>query len=124
MRILKPHWARERTNQNLHRDVLARTRRGLGGSMKHGARDATARTEQRWMALIEQGLVDLDTVPTLVARPEDAPSVKCDEVEMYVVRSVESGATIRALIAGGLYASTEVVRAMARLTDHGLLQLV
>jgi hypothetical protein len=124
MRILKPSWAPERTTIKLDREVVTRTTRGLGGRAKVTSGDATSRAEQRWIALVTQGLVDLDTVPALVSRPEEASSVRCDEVELYVVRRVESGATMRALMDGGEYAADDVLRAMARLTHHGLLQLI
>jgi hypothetical protein len=124
MRVLKPSWAPERTTLKLQREAVAQTTRGLGGSAKATSGDAPSRAEQRWIALVKQGLVDLDTVPTIVTRPEEASSVRCDEVELYVVRRVESGATMRALMEGGQYATDVVLRAMARLTHHGLLQLI
>jgi hypothetical protein len=117
MRIPKPSWAPDR-------EVVTQTTLGLGGSAKLTSGDATSRAEQRWIALVKQGLVDLDSAPTLVTRPENAPSVRCDEVDLYVIRRVESGATIRALMDSGPYAADDVLRAMARLTHHGLLQLI
>ena len=137
MRILKPSWAHERTLEYFdpptpeetllptfkgRRDVVTRTARGLGGGTRLTSSDPTSGAEQRWIALVEHGLVDLDAIPVLLRRPEQAGSPRCDEVERYVVARVESGATVRALI-GGAYAVKEVVRAMARLNSRGLLQL-
>ena len=74
MRIPKPSWAHDRTLDYMElapppdetllptlkrrRDVVARTRRGLGRGAKFTSGDPTSLVEQRWIALVEQGLVE------------------------------------------------------------------
>ncbi len=136
MRILKPSWAHERTIDSLdpssadgsartgRRDVGSRTTRGLGRGAKLGAADSPSRAEERWMALLKQGLVDLDAVPVLRMRREEGGSGGSDDVESYVIARVESGATIRAVLGGDAHPTDEVMRAMARLTARELLKLI
>jgi hypothetical protein len=140
MRILKPSWAHERTRDYFdpsapreesllpafkgRRDLVTRTVRGLGSGTKLIPVDPSSRAEQRWTALIKQGLVDLDVVPVLLRCREEGGYAGCDEVELHVVTRVESGATIRALIGGGAYPADDVMRAMARLSFRELLQLI
>ncbi len=136
MRILKPSWAHERTTNALdpsqaqaaartgRRDVVTRTTRGLGRGAKLAAADSPSRAEERWMALLKQGLVDLDVVPTLRSRREEGGSAGSDAVESYVIARVESGATIRAMLAGEGHSAEDVMRAMARLTARELLKLI
>jgi len=76
------------------------------------------------MALLKQGLVDLDAVPVLLRRREEGGYAGCDEVESYVVARVESGATIRAVLGGGAHPTDVLIRAMARLTVRELLKLI
>ncbi len=139
MRILKPSWAHDRTIDYFElspppeetllptfkgrRDVLARTKRGLGGGARPTSDDATSRAEQRWVAIVEGGLIDLDTIPVLIRQPGEASSSRCDEVESYVVLGIDSGTTLRALIGGGRYEAAAIVRAIGRLSVRGRLQL-
>jgi hypothetical protein len=76
------------------------------------------------MALLKQGLVDLDAVPMLLRRRAEGGYAGCDEVESYVIGRVESGATIRAVLDGGARPTDDVMRAMARLTARELLKLI
>ncbi len=134
MRVLKPSWAHERTNDHFElstpphgapprkgsRDVLTRTTRGLGGRARRMSADGVSPAEQRWLALVQEGLVDLDTTPAL---PAGARSARCDEVESYVVQGIASGATLRALMGRGRYEAPAVLRAIGRLSARGLLHL-
>jgi hypothetical protein len=137
MRILKPSWAHETARGRFdhaappeappfkgRRDAVSRTTRGLGKGAKLVSGDSSSRAEERWVALMKQGLVDLDAVPVLLRRREEGAYGGCDEVESYVVARVESGATIRAVIGGGAHPSDDVMRAMARLAFRELLQLI
>jgi hypothetical protein len=136
MRVLKPSWAHETLERfdlsappedpafKGRRDAASRTMRGVGRGAKLVPGDSSSRAEQRWMALMKQGLVDLDAVPVLLRGREEGGYTGCDEVELYVVARVESGATIRALIGGGAHPADDVMRAMARLAFRELLQLI
>lgn len=139
LRILKPSWAHETLDYSEppappdetllptfkgRRHKVTRTTRGLGAGAKRVSGDPSSRVEERWMALLKQGLFDLDTVPELLGRSEgESGYARCDEIESYVVKGVESGATIRALTGGGAHAADDVLRAVARLAHRELLRL-
>jgi hypothetical protein len=129
MRILKPAWAHE-TVDHLQapgrpgREAASGTLRGLGAGESQAPEETSSAVEQRWVALVKQGLFDLDGVPVLLrGNEEEAGNARRDEVESYVVTRVESGATLRALLAGGDYPADDVLRAMARLAHRELLRL-
>jgi hypothetical protein len=105
------------------RDSGVQTASGLGrGNLRPSDRESLS--EERWLALFAEGLLDLGSIPVLLRRPEDVCSARCDEVEMYVVLRVESGTTLRGLIHDGSHPAEDVVRAMARLTFSGLVRLM
>jgi hypothetical protein len=102
-------------------DAVSRTTRGLGGGAKRTSSETSAGAEQRWVALLKQGLVDLDGVPELVGRETgDGPR---DEVESFVIARIETGATLRTLVSSGAHPEGDVLRAVARLAHRELLRL-
>ena len=108
------------------RDEVTATARGLGEEPEEAAppRSKEERAEMRWLALVEHGLVDLDAVPVLLEHAVDVCAQRGDEVEGYVVRRVESGTTLRALLEEGPSSARDVVRAVGRLTCAGVLRLM
>jgi hypothetical protein len=104
------------------RSGIVRTANGIGPGAALDSEERDSREEDRWIALVVSGLIDLDSVPLFRGRPEQVCAARCDEVELYVVLRVESGTTIRALL-DCPYAPEDVLRAMGRLTLAGLLRL-
>jgi hypothetical protein len=104
------------------RSGIVRTANGAGSAAALGQEEEESRGEDRWIALVVNGLIDVDSVPVFRGRPEQVCAARCDEVELYVVLRVESGTTIRALL-DCPYAPEDVLRAMGRLTLAGLLHL-
>lgn len=104
------------------RSGIVRKATGVGPATDLDADEGDTRGEDRWIALVVNGLIDLDSVPVFRGRPEQVCAARCDEVELYVVLRVESGTTIRALL-DCPYAPEDVLRAMGRLTLAGLLHL-
>jgi hypothetical protein len=103
------------------RSGIVRTANGIGTAAERDAEEES-RGEDRWIALVVNGLIDLDSVPVFRGRPEQVCAARCDEVELYVVLRVECGTTIRALL-DCPYPPEDVLRAMGRLTLAGLLHL-
>ena len=107
------------------RDEVTTTSRGLGQEEAGAGTEPSKeeRAETRWLALVEHKLVDLDARLVLLQRVEDVAE-RQDEVETYIARRVESGATLRALMDAGPHSARDVVRAVGRLTCAGMLRLL
>ena len=113
-------------------DAMRRTSTGLGtdGHLTSGVYDVDvrarreSRAEERWLALWEQGLIDLGAIPVLLGPPEDALSGAEDALQAHVVARIESGTTMRALLETTPFSAPEVMRMVGRLIDRKLVRLM
>ncbi len=81
------------------------------------------RDDERWLALAEEGVFDLERAPRLAQHRSLVRWSECDDVEVHVLLRAEAGATIREMLRGCPHDCSDVVRAVCRLARRGVLKL-
>jgi hypothetical protein len=83
-----------------------------------------ARDDERWLALAEEGVIDLEMVPRLAMHRCHVPWSTCDDIEVHVILRAAGGASIREMLRGSPHDCSDVVRAICRLARRNVMRLV
>jgi hypothetical protein len=103
---------------------MRKTQKGLGpNAFRVSERDEESREEEHWVALVQEGLVCLDTVPTLAIPRESVRWTAHDDVEVHALLRTDAGCTLHELLEGGTFPESEMVRAMCRLVRKGVIRI-
>jgi hypothetical protein len=87
------------------------------------ADDRAAREDEPWIALAEEGIIDLEKVPRLAMHRAHIAWDECDDVEVHALLRAAGGASIREMLRGSPHDGADLVRAIGRLARRGVMRL-